>query len=100
MNRKEFIETFKIPETLSGLAMTKEEALEKGVFSASSWDGLCENNPDITFHGILPLGFSPEYVLRREFSHMIAMREFIQNALDETELVSGKPSAQDRKSVV
>ncbi len=97
MNRHEFIEAFSIPETLSGLAMTKEEALEKGVFSTSAWEKLCENNPDITFHGILPLGFSPEYVLRRDFSHMIAMREFIQNALDETELISGKPSAQTRQ---
>ncbi len=97
MERKEFLSAFQVPETLTGLALTKEESLEKGIFDEAFWSNMSKKFPQTTFVGVLPLGFSPEYVIRRDFTHKIALREFIQNALDETEMISGEPKAQTRQ---
>ncbi len=94
MERNEFIKHFKIPSSLAGLTMTQEEVIQKGIMSSKDWNDICLQFPGINFKGMLPLGFSPEYVFRRNFTHLIAMREFIQNALDETEEVYGQPKAK------
>lgn len=59
---------------------------------------------DVTIRGLvegydaaLALGLSREYVARRAFDTTKALREIVQNALDETEAVLGKPDVEVRQ---
>ena len=49
------------------------------------------------YDAVLPLGISRKYVERRGFDELKALREIVQNALDETEEVSGKPDVSLRQ---
>jgi len=43
------------------------------------------------YEAIIPINITIEYIKKRRFNTLKAFRELIQNALDETELVKGKP---------
>ncbi len=43
------------------------------------------------YDGMISLNISKEYIQKREFSEFKALREIIQNSLDETELSTGVP---------
>ena len=45
----------------------------------------------IQYDGMISLNISKEYILKRGFSEFKAIREIIQNSLDETELSTGTP---------
>ncbi len=46
------------------------------------------------YDAIMPINITLDYIRKRKFDTMKAFRELIQNALDETELVEGKPDAE------
>ncbi|MBE0425891.1 MAG: hypothetical protein IBX72_04490 [Nitrospirae bacterium] len=46
------------------------------------------------YDALFSTGLSKEYVDKREFNLFISIRELIQNALDEEELLSGRPEVQ------
>lgn len=48
----------------------------------------------ISYDALFALGLSKDYVEKREFNLFISVRELIQNALDEEELMSGEPRIQ------
>lgn len=49
-------------------------------------------NKIIRYDGMVPLNISKEYIKKRGFSEFKAIREIIQNSLDETELFTGVPN--------
>ncbi len=46
------------------------------------------------YDALFPIGLTKDYVERRDFNHTISLKELLQNALDEQELVIGKPEIQ------
>jgi hypothetical protein len=46
------------------------------------------------YDALFSTGLSKDYVEKREFNLFISLRELLQNALDEEEMVTGKPYAQ------
>jgi len=46
------------------------------------------------YDALFSTGLSKDYIDKREFNLFISLRELIQNALDEEELISGKANAQ------
>jgi hypothetical protein len=58
-----------------------------------------EEPPDLAskisgYEALFSTGLSKDYIDKREFNLFISLRELIQNALDEEELISGRPDAQ------
>jgi hypothetical protein len=53
----------------------------------------------IRYDALFSTGLSKDYVEKREFNLFISIRELIQNALDEEELVSGRPNVQFEQNI-
>jgi hypothetical protein len=51
----------------------------------------------INYDSLFLIGITKEYILKRNFDELKALREIIQNALDENELTFGKPFVEIRK---
>jgi len=51
------------------------------------------------YDALFSTGLSKDYVDKREFNIFISLRELIQNALDEEELVTGKPRVQFKQDM-
>jgi hypothetical protein len=51
------------------------------------------------YDALFSTGLSKEYVDKREFNLFISLRELIQNALDEEELVTGQPHVQFEQDI-
>jgi hypothetical protein len=51
----------------------------------------------INYDSLFLIGIPKEYILKRNFDELKALREIIQNALDENELMFGKPFVEIRK---
>jgi hypothetical protein len=51
------------------------------------------------YDALFSTGLSKDYVEKREFNLFISVRELIQNALDEEELVSGRPRVQFEQDI-
>jgi len=51
------------------------------------------------YDALFSTGLSKEYVDKREFNLFISLRELIQNALDEEELVTGQPRVQFEQDI-
>jgi hypothetical protein len=64
-----------------GLSLELEEPLELATKIAG-------------YDALFSTGLSKDYVEKREFNLFISIRELLQNALDEEELISGRPDVQ------
>ncbi|MGB9715764.1 MAG: hypothetical protein ACPL1G_05095 [Thermodesulfovibrionales bacterium] len=53
----------------------------------------------IRYDALFSTGLSKDYVDKRDFNLFISLRELIQNALDEEELVMGKPHVQFEQDI-
>ncbi len=51
------------------------------------------------YDALFSTGLSKDYIEKREFNLFISVRELIQNALDEEELVSGRPHVQFEQDI-
>ena len=51
----------------------------------------------INYDSLFLIGITKEYILKRNFDELKALREIIQNALDENELTFGKPFVEIMK---
>jgi hypothetical protein len=51
----------------------------------------------INYDSLFLIGITKEYILKRNFDEIKALREIIQNALDENELTFGKPFVEIKK---
>jgi len=51
------------------------------------------------YDALFSTGLSKDYVDKREFNLFVSLRELIQNALDEEELVTGKPQVQFEQDI-
>jgi hypothetical protein len=63
-----------------------------------------EEPPDLAskiagYDALFSTGLSGDYVNKREFNLFISLRELIQNALDEQELVTGRPEVQFEQDI-
>ena len=90
---KEILHDYDISPGLSASIMPLVEAENRGIILD------LEEPQDIAskiirYDALFSTGLSKDYVEKREFNLFISVRELIQNALDEEELVSGKPRVQ------
>jgi len=92
VSTEQIIDRYCIPISMSAFVLTIPEAMDKGILESSSLL-LPGNIEGIEFEALLPLGITVEYIEKREFTELIAVRELLQNALDETEQLFGKPLA-------
>jgi hypothetical protein len=90
MTMESIINDYKIPLTMSAFILPFQEALDKGILTKNS-SLVPEKLVGITWDALMPIGVTSEYVKKREFTDLIAVRELLQNALDETEEVFGEP---------
>jgi hypothetical protein len=95
MSIKTIIQDYKIPASMSAFILSYSDALDKGIISENT-SLLPEALKGITIEAIMPIGLTSEYIRKREFTDLIAIRELLQNALDETEEVFGKPAVDVR----
>lgn len=96
MTNKKIIADYKIPVSMNAFVLTIEEALEKGILTYQSMQ-FSNNFQDICWEALMPIGITGDYIKKREFTDMIAVRELLQNALDETEEIFGEPMVDVRK---
>ncbi len=93
MEITDLFRTYSIPPTLSASIVPLKEAEKRGLLLG------VEEPPEVTsriagYDALLSTGLSKDYVDKREFSLFIALRELLQNALDEEELVRGRPDVR------
>lgn len=94
MNRKDnaLFDEYEVPVALQTNITSVREALEKGWLSEEAM--LPYRIPNIlSFDLVLSTAMTGDYIEKRDLTEMISLRELIQNALDETELLNGKPEA-------
>lgn len=92
-NQQELLAAYQVPVSLWSNISSVEEAKEQGWLSEetilSNWiEGID------SFELILSTGMTADYIEKRELSDTLSLRELIQNAFDETELINGKPEAE------
>jgi hypothetical protein len=85
--------TYNISPAMSASLISLKEAESRGLLSD------LEELPELAsriagYDALLSTGLSKDYVDKREFSLFISVRELLQNALDEEELVRGRPEVQ------
>lgn len=90
---KEILHDYNISTDMSASVIPLKEAESRGITT-----GL-EEPSDIAskiacYDALFSTGLTKDYVDKREFNLFISLRELIQNALDEEELVIGKPGVQ------
>lgn len=90
MSSEKIINDYKIPLSMSAFILTLEDAVEKGFLNGKT-SLVPDELEGITFEALMPIGVTSEYVKKRDFTDLIAIRELLQNALDETEEVFGEP---------
>jgi hypothetical protein len=90
MEMSDLFRTYDISPAMSASTIPLKEAESRGLLL-----GL-EEPPELAsliagYDALLSTGLSKEYVDKREFSLFISIRELLQNALDEEEMIRGKP---------
>lgn len=53
----------------------------------------------IGYDALFSTGLTKDYIDKREFNHFISLRELVQNALDEEELITGEPQIQFKQDL-
>jgi hypothetical protein len=89
----EILLIYKLSPAISASIIPLKEAESRGIILD------LEEPPNIAsmiagYDALFSTGLSKDYVDKREFNLFISLRELIQNALDEEELVSGRPNVQ------
>jgi len=93
MNFRKLLKTYRIPSNISASIIPLREAKSRGIILD------LEEHPELAskitgYDALFSTGLSKDYVDKREFNLFISIRELIQNALDEEELISGRPDIQ------
>jgi len=95
MDILEILSNYKIPEELSSMIISLRKAEEDKLISEEELRETQELSNLISgYDALFPIGLTRDYVERREFNSTISLKELLQNALDEQELVSGSPDIQ------
>ena len=92
-NFKKLLKTYRIPPGISASIIPLKEAESRGIILD------LEEDPELAskitgYDALFSTGLSKDYVDKREFNLFISIRELIQNALDEEELISGRLDVQ------
>jgi hypothetical protein len=90
---RKLLKTYGIPSNISSSVIPLREAESRGILLD------LEEHPELAskitgYDALFSTGLSKDYVDKREFNLFISIRELIQNALDEEELISGRPDVQ------
>ena len=89
------LKAYNVPSDLSSMIIPLEKAKENALISEEE---IMENqelsNMVHGYDALFPIGLTKDYVEKRDFNHTISLKELLQNALDEQELVIGKPEIQ------
>jgi hypothetical protein len=98
MEIKEIVRGYNISPGMSASIIPLTEAENRGI----TLD--LEEPHDLTamiagYDALFSTGLSKDYVEKREFNLFISVRELIQNALDEEELVSGRPRVRFEQDI-
>lgn len=95
---KEILREYNLSSSISASIMPLIEAKRRGL----TLD--LEETTDLAskiagYDALFSTGLSKDYVEKREFNLFMSLRELIQNALDEEELVTGQPHVQFKQDV-
>jgi hypothetical protein len=98
MEIKKILHEYNISPGMSASIIPLTEAENRGI----TLD--LEEPPDLAsmiagYDALFSTGLSKDYVDKREFNLFVSLRELIQNALDEEELVTGKPHVQFEQDI-
>jgi hypothetical protein len=90
---KEILHEYNLSPNISASIILLNEAESRGLtLDLDEPSGLASKIA--RYDALFSTGLSKDYVNKREFNIFISLRELIQNALDEEELVAGKPRVQ------
>jgi hypothetical protein len=93
MEMSDLLRTYNISPTMSASIIPLKEAESRGLlFDFKEPPGLVSKISG--YDALFSTGLSKDYVDKREFSLFISMRELLQNALDEEEMVRGQPDVR------
>jgi hypothetical protein len=98
MGIKEILHTYNLSPGMSASIIPLIEAESRGII-------VDQKEPHdiaskiIGYDALFSTGLSKDYVEKREFNLFISIRELIQNALDEEELVIGQPHVQFEQDI-
>jgi hypothetical protein len=98
MGIKKILREYNLSPGISASIIHLKEAENRGIAPD------IKEPPDLTskiagYDALFSTGLSKDYVEKREFNMFISLRELIQNALDEEELVTGQPHVQFKQDV-
>ena len=98
MEIKEILREYKISPGMSASIIPLTEAENRGIILN------LEEPPNIApmiagYDALFSTGLSKDYIDKREFNLFLSLRELIQNALDEEELVRGQPRVQFEQDI-
>jgi len=93
MKIRKLLHTYDISPSMSALIMPLREAERRGISLE------LQESPDLAskitgYDALFSTGLSKDYVDKREFSVFVSIRELLQNALDEEEVITGRPDVQ------
>ncbi len=93
MKIRKLLHTYDISHSMSALIMPLREAERRGIsLQLQEAPGLASK---ITgYDALFSTGLSKDYVDKREFNLFVSIRELLQNALDEEEVITGRPDVQ------
>jgi hypothetical protein len=89
MDKNITMSEYGVPESLRHFVIPLPENFE---IKSENLEGIL-----INYDSLFLIGITKEYILKRNFDELKALREIIQNALDENELTFGKPFVEIRK---
>ena len=89
MDKNITMSEYGVPESLRHFVIPLPENFE---IKSENLEGIL-----IYYDSLFLIGITKEYILKRNFDELKALREIIQNALDENELTFGKPFVEIRK---
>lgn len=93
LNRNEILSSYQVPVSLWSNISSVEEAKDQGWLPEKTIQSYLIEGID-SFDLILSTGMTGDYIEKRELTDALSLRELIQNAFDETELINGKPEAE------
>jgi hypothetical protein len=98
MGIKEILRAYNLSPSISASIIPLIEAENRGIILD------LEEPHDLAsiiagYDALFSTGLSKDYVEKREFNLFISLRELIQNALDEEELVTGQPYVQFKQDI-
>ncbi|MDH5202794.1 MAG: hypothetical protein OEZ31_05975 [Nitrospirota bacterium] len=81
--------------SIDSLKKVDELSAQEAVRESAELKGLIDR-----YDAVVPLGITKDYIERRGFDAFKSFRELIQNALDEIELITGKPEVNIKKDSI